>query len=219
MRASVVLCCFAFHSLGWRVYRRLLLILTVCLLFVETTLPNTSVLRGPPGIYFGFFIKGDGTPSEELVERWIRVVLGPRALGLFEDEEDDDDYDDDDNSNNGRGSMVGRRGLAEELKDGRLLVRLARAVGGARSAVMAEVCVCAYNAKRRVWVGGWVSVSLFVRGRVCVRVCLVCLGLVSCVFCVCACVRRRGDTTGESLLLSEQLLDYSEIRGYFTRAF
>lgn len=76
----------------------------------------------------------------------MRVVLGPWALGLVEEEDDDDDYGHGGggygNGNRNGGRMVGGRGLAEELKDGRLLVRLARAVGGARTVGMAEVCVC-----------------------------------------------------------------------------
>ncbi|CAB1115626.1 unnamed protein product [Ectocarpus sp. CCAP 1310/34] len=73
--------------------------------------------------------EADGIPSEQLVEKWIRAVLGPRALGLVEEKRD---YDDD-------GPVgSGGRGLGEELKDGRLLVRLAHAVGGARAASCAE---------------------------------------------------------------------------------
>ncbi|CAN0371958.1 unnamed protein product, partial [Ectocarpus sp. 8 AP-2014] len=73
--------------------------------------------------------EADGIPSEEMVKKWVRAVLGPRALGLVE--EDGDDGDD--------GPVgSGGRGLGEELKDGRLLVRLAHAVGGARAAGCAE---------------------------------------------------------------------------------
>lgn len=71
----------------------------------------------------------------------MRTVLGPRALGLLG--RGGGEHGDD-------GGGSGNLGLAEELKDGRLLVRLAHAVGGARTAGMAEVgpktifnfCIC-----------------------------------------------------------------------------
>lgn len=58
-------------------------------------------------------------PSEESVSRWLIVVLGPRA-------------------------MVGAAGtgevaLAGRLKDGAMLVRLAKAIGGARTASVPKV--------------------------------------------------------------------------------
>lgn len=52
------------------------------------------------------------------------AVLGPRALTLIDGRE------------GGGGEAVG---LAEALKDGRVLVRLAHAVGGVRTSGMAEV--------------------------------------------------------------------------------
>lgn len=63
----------------------------------------------------------------------MRAVLGPRALGLLDRRDEGEGGDE---------GLAGGRGLAEELKDGRLLVRLAHAVGGARTAGMPEVCRC-----------------------------------------------------------------------------
>lgn len=60
---------------------------------------------------------GGAVPTEDLVRRWVLVVLGPRAMLLAE----------------------GEVPLGEGLKDGRVLVRLVRAVGGARAAGMAKV--------------------------------------------------------------------------------
>lgn len=60
---------------------------------------------------------GGAVPTEDLVRRWMLVVLGPRAMLLTE----------------------GEVPLAEGLKDGRVLVRLVRAVGGARALGMAMV--------------------------------------------------------------------------------
>ncbi|CAM9131293.1 unnamed protein product, partial [Scytosiphon promiscuus] len=69
----------------------------------------------------------DGTPTEEAVGKWIRLVLGPRALGLLREGDEASDVSE----------KTGVK-LAEQLKDGRLLVRLAQTVGGARTAGMAE---------------------------------------------------------------------------------
>ncbi len=63
----------------------------------------------------------------------MRAVLGPRALGLL------DRKDGGEGEGGDEGLVWGRGCLAEELKDGRLLLRLAHAVGGARTAGMAEV--------------------------------------------------------------------------------
>lgn len=68
------------------------------------------------------------------MKKWMRAVLGPRALGLLQGGDGEQSEDGD-----GDGSGNGDVSLAEELKDGRLLVRLAHAVGGARTAGMAEV--------------------------------------------------------------------------------
>lgn len=65
---------------------------------------------------------GPGVPSEELVESWIVLVLGSRALGLLDEAE-----------------SGGAKSLAESLRDGRVLVRLAHAVGGKRTKGMAGV--------------------------------------------------------------------------------
>lgn len=60
------------------------------------------------------------------MRNWINAVLGPRALALVDGGEG--------------GGVVG---LAEGLKDGRVLVRLAHAVGGVRTAGMGEVRIAA----------------------------------------------------------------------------
>lgn len=90
----------------------------------------------------------EGTLSEEAVEKWIRLVLGPRALGLLREGVKDSDDSDKKGSN-----------LAEHLKDGRLLVRLAHTLGGARTSGMAQVCVvrvcqestCCFGDSSRCW--------------------------------------------------------------------
>jgi len=65
----------------------------------------------------------------------MRAVLGSRALGLLDRRGGSEDG----GSGGSDEGLVGGRGLAEELKDGRLLVRLAHAVGGSRTAGMLEV--------------------------------------------------------------------------------
>lgn len=63
--------------------------------------------------------KSPALPTEEAVKRWMVVVLGSRALiGAGE---------------------PGKITLAEWLRDGRILVRLVKAIGGARMARTEEV--------------------------------------------------------------------------------
>lgn len=75
---------------------------------------------------------GGGVSMEIEARNWIINVLGSRAVGLMGDE----------------GEVYGTRGgsgkglaksLSESLKDGKVLVRLAHAVGGKRTAGMAKV--------------------------------------------------------------------------------
>lgn len=75
-----------------------------------------------------------GVSMETEVKKWIINVLGSRAVGLMEEGGEM-------HGSRGRSGKGLARSLSEGLKDGKVLVRLAHAVGGKRTAGMAKVCI------------------------------------------------------------------------------